>query len=79
MKQNCFWKAVGRVLRDDPTFVVQYDVKTACYSKAKDETPISSSALIGGGKIGLRRVVAGALIFSAVSLGFALAGLFEKK
>ena len=79
MKKNGFLGTVKRVMRDNPTLTLRYDIQTACYGKEKDECPTAVSHFAGDKKISLRRLAAGAVLLSAISLGLCVSDLMKKK
>ena len=79
MKQNGFLTAVKQVLHDDPTFTICYNIKTAYYDKAEDETPAANAAFAGDKRIGLNRLVATAAILASAAVMLRLTASRRKK
>lgn len=79
MKQSGFLGTVKQVMRDNPTFTLRYDIQSACYAKEKDEAPTAVSHYVGDKKISLRRLAAGAVLLSAISIGLCISDLVSKK
>jgi hypothetical protein len=79
MKQSGILQTVKQVMRDNPTLTLRYDIQSACYAKRADECPTAVSHFTGDKKISLRRLAAGAVLLSAISLGLCISDLVNKK
>ena len=79
MKQRGFLQTVKQVMRDNPTFTLRYDIQSALYAKKADECPTAVSHFAGDKKITLRRLAAGAVLLSAISLGLCISDFVNKK
>lgn len=79
MKNNGLLTAIKQVFKDDPTLTIHYDVKTAYYDKAEDETSAANAAFAGERKISLRRLVAGTVILASAAVLLRLSQACQKR
>ena len=79
MKRKSFLSTVAKVFADDPSLMICYDVKTAYFAKSKDEEPSARTAFVGNTRIGLKRLVAGAVLLASTALMFCIGGSLGKK